>query len=551
MKKLLSITLSLLLLAALPVAADAGTASTPPQYNASQCAQFQQSFQDEYQGQPQQFITSQFNLAFPSCNVTPSQKSQGQQNFADLTINMVKNVENSVQGLAFTVGKVLMVIFLSVSGIKIMAGDGLKLAEIVKVLATYGVLAGLIIEGPTILQGIFNDGINFGQQVSGAALSNIKTSIMQAGSIQGVPPALIIQSIPGAVGTDVGSVANNAWSSFTNVIANIYRSMSPVGSGATIAGLIAVVMSLPSLVMGSILVLALMGVSLLIILETLFIHLDNDVLVAISPLVFALAIAEPYRSLVPNLISAVLKLALKNIVLYVMLGLYYVLLGVLSSAIIADNPAQMLSLALFLLVYGFLVWHTPHVIDGLFPGSPPSGAKAFGMAAMALGTEMAVGAAVGGSGNLLGPGGGLGKGLGGALKGGLQPLHNRMAKKAGLPEAKGAGDSKADKHGAEIAKNLVVSSGWEKADNIPGPSQAASLSKVDMGGGSKPQEVVSPPPTQFGASSSASAPSASPSSSGASSSFAPQNSPPSPSSSSSAPVPPSSAPPPSDNKKGQ
>ncbi len=488
----------------------AGVASTPPQYNASQCSQFLSQLQNTLQGQPQSFITQQYNLAFPSCNNTTTQKSQGQQNFADLTINMVKNVENSVQGVALKIGQVLMLVFLSVSGIKIMASDGLKLAEIVKVLATYGVLAGLIIDGSTILQSIFNEGIRIGQQISTSSIANIKASIMQAGPIQGVPPALIIQSIPGNVGTDVGSVADNAWSSFTNVIANIYRSMSPVGSGATIAGLIAVVMSLPSLVMGVILVLALMIVSLLIILETIFIHIDNDVLIAFSPLVFALAIAEPYRSLVSNLISSVLKLALKNAVLYVMLGLYYVLLGVLSTVIISDNPSQMLSLALFLLVYGFLVWHVPNVVDGLFPGSPPSGAKAFGMAAIALGTEMAMGAATGGAGNLLGASGGLRKGLTGAMKGGLQPI----AKKASLPKKNSNNN---DKHSAEIAKNSVMSSS-DKTDNIPGPSKANSLSKVEMSS-SKPKEVISPPPTQF-----------SPSSTSSPSSFTSQNSQPQPSS---------------------
>ena len=386
---------------------------------------------------------------------------------------------------------------------------------------------------------------------------------MQAGPIQGVPPALIVQAIPGAVGTDVGSVLNNTWSTFTNVIANIYKSMSPVGNGATIAGLIAVFMSLPTLLIGMLLLLAFLIVAIIIILETMFIHIDSDILIAFAPLVFALAIAEPYRSLVPNLISAVLKLALKNAVLYVMLGLYYVILGVTATAIISDRPANMLILGVFVLVYGFIVWHSPRVVDGLFPGSPPSGAKAFGMAALELGSAVVMGAATGGAGALAGGAGAAGA-LGGALKGGAQAGGRHLAKKAGVnvpgggPSGKQQG-GKDDKHGAEIAKNSsTVSSGWEKADNIPGPSQAASLSKVDMGGG-KAQEVVAPPPTQFGASSSVSSSPSAPS--------APSSGPSGPSVSSSAPsaapknnssqqpssASPSSSPqqPPSDNKKGQ
>ena len=396
---------------------------------------------------------------------------------------------------------------------------------------------------------------------------------MQAGPIQGVPPALIVQAIPGAVGTDVGSVLNNTWSTFTNIIANIYKSMSPVGNGATIAGLIAVFMSLPSLLIGMLLLLAFLIVAIIIILETMFIHVDSDILVAFAPLVFALAIAEPYRSLVPNLISAVLKLALKNAVLYVMLGLYYVVLGVTATAIISDRPANMLILGVFVLIYGFIVWHSPRVVDGLFPGSPPSGAKAFGMAALELGSAVVMGAATGGAGALAGGAGAAGA-LGGALKGGAQAGGRHLAKKAGV-NVPGGGPSagkqggKDDKHGAEIAKNSsTVSSGWEKADNIPGPSQAASLSKVDMGGG-KTQEVVAPPPTQFAPSSGPSTPSSVSSSGPSVSSSAPSAPSYGPSVSSSGPSAPSSAPsaapknnssqqpssspqqPPSDNKKGQ
>ena len=556
MKKITSLLLSIAIL----ISFSAPSFAQNPKYDWKTCTDLYTQYQAKYTGKTAPDFYDKYPGCVPAGTGSTTTQTQGGLTYTQLLLKMVSSAQFQVTRYAKSIGEALTAIFLSVAGIKIMLGDGLKLAEVIKILITYATLFNLVTFGPFAIQHIYTAGINIGQDVTRDTMSNLKTN-MSAASVMGIAGAKIAQYLPTQVAYDSGSIINATWASFTQAINKIFNEMKPVSAGHDIAGVIAVLMNLPNLLYGFVLMLCIFAVAVVCLLEGLFIYLDNIIILAFSPLVFAIAIAEQYRSLIPNLISAILKLALKSMVVYVALGGYYIVLALITETIVQNSPAQALTLGIFCIFYAFVVWHAPRVVDGLFPGSPPSGAKAFGMAAITLGTEMAVGAAAGGVGNLLGAGG-LRNGLSGALKGGLQPLGQHVAKKAGVNIPGGGGGPSAgkqggkdDKHGAEIAKNSsTVSSGWEKADNIPGPSQAASLSKVDMGGG-KAQEVVAPPPTQFAPSSSvpsspsaSSAPSSGPSvSSSSSGPSVPKNNSSSQQPSSAS----SSSPPPSDTKKGQ